>query len=85
MYPFLTESTRRIERKLIIHMHGDNNNGIDNKEIAAQIAKLRAERAQIMGYKTHAHFILDDNMLKTPEEVYDLLYKLWNQLLKSQG
>ena len=48
-------------------MRGDNNNDTDNKDIASQIAQLRAERAAIMGYKTHAHFILEDNMLKTPE------------------
>ena len=85
MYPFLTESTRRDLREKLYNsyvMRGDNNNNTDNKEIAAQIAKLRAERAQIMGYKTHAHFILDDNMLKTPEEVYDLLYKLWKPAVK---
>ena len=60
MYPFLTESTRRDLREKLYNsyvMRGDNNNDTDNKEIAAQIAKLRAERAQIMGYKTHAHFI----------------------------
>ena len=85
MYPFLTESTRRDLREKLYNsyvMRGDNNNETDNKEIAAQIAKLRAERAQIMGYKTHAHFILDDNMLKTPEEVYDLLNKLWKPAVK---
>ena len=85
MYPFLTESTRRDLREKLYNsyvMRGDNNNDKDNKEIAAQIAKLRAERAQIMGYKTHAHFTLDDNMLKTPEEVYDLLYKLWKPAVK---
>ena len=85
MYPFLTESTRRDLREKLYNsyvMRGDNNNDTDNKEIAAQIAKLRAERAQIMGYKTHAHFILDDNMLKTPEEVYDLLNKLWKPAVK---
>ena len=85
MYPFLTESTRRDLREKLYKsyvMRGDNNNETDNKEIASQIAKLRAERAQIMGYKTHAHFILDDNMLKTPEEVYDLLYKLWKPAVK---
>ena len=85
MYPFLTESTRRDLREKLYNsyvMRGDNNNDTDNKEIAAQIAKLRAERAQIMGYETHAHFILDDNMLKTPEEVYDLLYKLWKPAVK---
>ncbi len=85
MYPFLTESTRRDLREKLYKsyvMRGDNNNKTDNKEIAAQIAKLRAERAQIMGYKTHAHFVLDDNMLKTPEEVYDLLTKLWKPAVK---
>ena len=85
MYPFLTESTRRDLREKLYNsyvMRGDNNNDTDNKKTAAQIAKLRAERAQIMGYKTHAHFILDDNMLKTPEEVYDLLNKLWKPAVK---
>jgi peptidyl-dipeptidase Dcp len=85
MYPFLTESTRRDLREKLYKsyvMRGDNNNETDNKKIAAQIAKLRAERAQIMGYKTHAHFVLDDNMLKTPEEVYDLLTKLWKPAVK---
>ena len=85
MYPFLTESTRRDLREKLYKsyvMRGDNNNETDNKKIAAQIAKLRAERAKIMGYKTHAHFVLDDNMLKTPEEVYDLLTKLWKPAVK---
>ena len=85
MYPFLTESTRRDLREQLYNsyvMRGDNNNETDNKEIAAQIAKLRAERAEIMGYKSHAHFVLDDNMLKTPEEVYDLLTKLWDPAVK---
>ena len=85
MYPFLTESTRRDLREILYKsyvMRGDNNNEFDNKKIAAQIAKLRAERANIMGYKTHAHFILEENMLKTPEEVYDLLLQLWKPALK---
>ena len=85
MYPFLTESTRRDLREILYKsyvMRGDNNNEFDNKKVAAQIAKLRAERANIMGYKTHAHFILEENMLKTPEEVYDLLLQLWKPALK---
>ena len=85
MYPFLTESTRRDLREKLYNsyiMRGDNNNETDNKEIAAKIAKLRAERAEIMGYKSHAHFVLDNNMLKTPEEVYDLLTKLWKPAVK---
>ena len=85
MYPFLTESTRRDLREILYKsyiMRGDNNNETDNKKINAQIAKLRAERAKIMGYKTHAHFILEENMLKTPEEVYELLIQLWEPALE---
>jgi len=85
MYPFLTESTRRDLRETLYKsyvMRGDNNNETDNKQIAAKIAKLRAERAKIMGYKTHAHFVLEENMLKTPNEVYELLIKLWEPAVK---
>ena len=85
MYPFLTESTRRDLREKLYNsyvMRGDNTNETDNNDIAAQMAKLRAERANIMGYKTHADFILEENMLKTPDEVYDLLIQLWKPALK---
>ena len=85
MYPFLTESTRRdlIEKLYNSYvMRGDNANETDNNDIAAQMAKLRAERANIMGYKTHTDFILEENMLKTPDEVYDLLIQLWKPALK---
>ncbi|MEL6823592.1 MAG: M3 family metallopeptidase, partial [Calditrichota bacterium] len=76
MYPFLTESSRRDLREKLYTSYvkrGDNDNATDNKEIAAKLAKLRAERAQLMGYETHAHFMLEERMLKTPAEVYDLL------------
>jgi len=85
MYPFLTESNRRDLREQLYKAYvqrGDNDNATDNKEIAAKIAKLRAERAQLMGYKTHAHFVLEERMLKTPEEVYDLLIQLWKPALE---
>ena len=84
MYPFLTESSRRdLRKKLYLSyvMRGDNNNENDNNNIVAQIAKLRAERAYLMGYETHAHFVLEERMLKTPKEVYDLLVKLWEPAL----
>ncbi len=80
MYPFLTQSDRRDLREQLYKSYvqrGDNDNETDNKQIAAQIAQLRAERAQLMGYETHAHFVLEERMLKTPEEVNDLLMKLW--------
>ena len=85
MYPFLTESSRRdLREKLYMSyvMRGDNNNDTDNKNIVANIAKLRADRAKLMGYQTHAHFVLEERMLKTPEEVYDLLIQLWNPALE---
>jgi peptidyl-dipeptidase Dcp len=85
MYPFLTESTRRDLRGKLYNsyvMRGDNNNETDNKKIAVQIAKLRVERANIMGYETHAHYVLEENMLKTPDEVYDLLIQLWKPALE---
>ncbi|MEM9051346.1 MAG: M3 family metallopeptidase [Bacteroidota bacterium] len=85
MYPFLTESDRRDLREQLYTAYtqrGDNDDEEDNKEIAAKIAKLRAERAQLMGYETHAHFVLEERMLKTPEEVYKLLDELWKPSLE---
>ena len=85
MYPFLTESTRRDLREKLYNsyiMRGDNNNETDNNNIAVQMATLRAERSNIMGYETHSHFVLEENMLKTPDEVYDLLIQLWKPALK---
>lgn len=84
MYPFLTESNRRDLREKLYNsytMRGDNNNANDNKETAAKIAKLRAERAQVMGYETYAHFVLEERMVNTPEGVYDLLMQLWRPAL----
>ena len=84
MYPFLTESNRRDLREQLYKSYvqrGDNDNETDNKEILAKVAKLRAERAQLMGYETHADFVLEERMLKTPAEVYDLLMKLWEPAL----
>ncbi len=85
MYPFLTESSRRDLREQLYKSYvqrGDNDNQTDNKKVAAEIAKLRAERAQLMGYETHAHFMLEERMLKTPQEVYDLLMQLWKPALE---
>ncbi|WP_299361973.1 M3 family metallopeptidase [Winogradskyella sp.] len=85
MYPFLTESNRRDLREKLYKAYvqrGDNDNKTDNKKIAAKIAKLRAERAQIMGYETYAHFVLEERMLKTPTEVYNLLMQLWRPALE---
>jgi len=55
----------------------DHNNQFDNKVVVAKMAALRAERAQLLGYKTYADFVLEENMAKTPAGVYGLLRQLW--------
>jgi peptidyl-dipeptidase Dcp len=56
---------------------GDNAGPHDNKPIITQILGLRAERAKLLGFKTHAHWIIDDNMAKTPEAAMNLMMKVW--------
>lgn len=80
MEPFLTFSTRRDLREKAWRMwtrRGDNNDAHDNKAIISEILKLRAERAGILGFPSHAHWILDDNMAKTPEAAMKLMMKVW--------
>lgn len=84
MYPFLTYSTRRDLREKIYKAYinkGDNNDELDNKKIAAKMAALRVKRANLLGYSTHAAFVLEEQMAKTPTAVYDLLNKLWEPAL----
>lgn len=78
--PFATYSTRRDLREKIVTaytMRGDNGNESDNNEVISKIVKLRLEKANVMGFPTYAHFILDDRMAKTPENVNGLLMKVW--------
>ena len=80
MTPFLQYSDRRDLRKKLFtgyFMKGDNDNQNDNKAIIANIAKLRIEKAHILGYKSHADFIIERNMAKTPEKVFDFLGQVW--------
>ncbi len=84
MTPFLQYSDRRDLREKLFtayFMKGDNDNERDNKAIIAQIAKLRAERAKLLGYKNYASYILERNMAKTPEKVYEFLLKIWDAAL----
>lgn len=84
MYSFLTESSRRDLREKIYNAYinrGNNDNANDNKVVAAKIAKLRAERANVMGYETYADFVLEERMVNTPEGVYELLMQLWQPSL----
>ncbi|MDO6677898.1 M3 family metallopeptidase [Shewanella sp. 4_MG-2023] len=78
--PFLTYAENRDLREALFKGYierANNNNGNDNKTGLAKIASLRAEKAKLMGYKTHAHFVLEERTAKTPENVYGLLDKVW--------
>lgn len=57
------------------------NDQYDNKEIIAQIATLRAEKADLLGYKSHADYVLEESMAKTPAQAYELLNGLWKAAL----
>jgi peptidyl-dipeptidase Dcp len=56
---------------------GDHGNAHDNTDVVARIAALRAERAALIGYASHAHFVHEEAMAKTPERVLELLAGLW--------
>jgi len=82
--PFLTYSDKReLREKLYKTMYNrcNNGNGNDNKAIIGQYVNLRIRKANLMGYADWASFILDNNMAKKPENVYDLLMKVWNPAL----
>ncbi|HPE58022.1 MAG TPA: M3 family metallopeptidase [Bacteroidales bacterium] len=84
LIPFLQYADNRNLRKQIFKAYinrGDNNNDSDNKEIAAKIASLRAERANLLGFNSHAAFVLDNNMAKTPDKVYALMDRVWDAAL----
>jgi peptidyl-dipeptidase Dcp len=78
--PFLTYSTNRKLRETLYKgytMRGNNDDAFDNKKIAAETASLRYKKAQLLGYKTHAHFVLENATAKTPENVFGLLNQVW--------
>ncbi|HEX6791423.1 MAG TPA: M3 family metallopeptidase [Candidatus Krumholzibacteria bacterium] len=84
LIPFLTYAENRALREKIYRAYcerGNNNNELDNKEILREEATLRAKRAKLLGYKSHADYVLDDNMAKTPKHVYELLDQLWKPAL----
>lgn len=60
----------------------DHNDGRDNKAVIDSIANLRLTRANLLGYPTHAAYVLDRQMAKTPEAVYALLNELWTPALE---
>ncbi len=80
MEPFLVFSERRDLREKGWRMwinRGDNEGAHNNRAGIGEILKLRAERAVLLGYQTHAHWIVDDNMAKTPDNATNLMLKVW--------
>jgi peptidyl-dipeptidase Dcp len=83
--PFLTYAEKRGLREEIFKAfinRGNHNDELDNKAIASKMAALRVKKAGLLGYNTHAHFILEENMAKFPQNVYDLLWQIWNPALE---
>ena len=80
--PFMTYiEDRRLREKLAksFGARAFQNNQNDNQQIVLDIVKLRHTRANLLGYNTHAHFVLEERMAETPEKVLsfsnDLLAK----------
>ena len=83
--PFLQFAQRRDLREKVFRAfasRGDNGGATDNKAIIAELIRLRAERARLLGYADFAHYRLDDAMAKTPAAVRDLLETVWSRARK---
>jgi peptidyl-dipeptidase Dcp len=78
--PFLTFSQNRSLREQVwraFKNRGDNGDANDTNAVIADILRLRAERAQILGFPTHAHLRMADTMAGTPERAQDLMMRVW--------
>ncbi|HVR69702.1 MAG TPA: M3 family metallopeptidase [Vicinamibacteria bacterium] len=80
MEPFLTYALRRDLREKVwttYYSRGDHGDARDNNAIVAEILKLRALRAKLLGYQTHAHWRLENAMARTPERALELMEAVW--------
>ena len=79
--PFLTYSEKRELREQLykaMFNRANNGNENDNKAIINQFVNLRLKKANILGYESWSAYVLDDTMAKKPENVYNLLQKVFN-------
>ena len=77
--PFMKYAKNRALRKelsIAFGSKGFHNDELDNQENIMRIARLRYERAKLLGYKSHAHFVLEERMAETPEKVHEFLNEL---------
>lgn len=82
--PFLTVAIDRAARKRVFdafNLRGDNGNANDNNAIIGKLVALRSERAGLLGASSHADFVLDDSMAKTPKAAMDLLMQVYRPAL----
>lgn len=82
--PFLTYSPRRDLRERLYRAYTNlcaRRSERDNTVLAARIAALRVERARLLGYASHAHFVLEHAMAQAPDRVEDLLDRVWKPAL----
>lgn len=82
--PFLQYSENRALREKMYNAYinrGNNNDANDNKKIISRMVALRAEKAGLLGYNSHADFVLEESMAKSPREAYGLLNGLWDAAL----
>lgn len=82
IFPFMQYSENRKLREEIYRAYasrGNNGNEYDNNKVLAEIVKLRAQRAKLLGYKTHSHIVLEPRMAKNPDNVFKLLDNLWEK------
>lgn len=88
MDPFLTYSDRRDLREKVwrtYYSRGDNGDAHDNNGVIQKILKLRVERANLLGYPTHAHWRLEAAMAKTPEAAMELMMRVWPAAIARVG
>ncbi|WP_299258014.1 M3 family metallopeptidase [uncultured Aquimarina sp.] len=77
--PFMTYADNRELRKklaLAFGSKGFQNNELDNQEIVLKIAKLRYERSNVLGYTSHANYVLEERMAETPDKVFSFLNEI---------
>lgn len=83
--PFLQYADNRELRKKLwtaYQNRGNNGNASDNRINVVEMTNLRAEKAKLLGYSSHAAYILEERMAKTPEAVYALMDQLWAPALE---
>lgn len=79
LIPFITYADNRDNRKYLFNGYikrGNNNNEYDNKAIVNEMVNLRLIKANLLGFETHADYVLENNMAKSPDKVYELIGSL---------